>query len=63
MMSANTRRWFWGALISLNTGLIFFNGALGLWEWASFNFLSALGCWVGFFIADKNHKKENDNGD
>ena len=30
---------------------------------ATVNILSALGCWVGYFIAEKDHEKENENGD
>ncbi len=63
MISPNIRRWFWGCLVGINTLMILFNGAMAMYDWAIVNFLSALGCWVGFFIAEKDLNKENENGD
>tara|TARA_A100001037_G_C14996879_1_gene565134 strand:+ start:266 stop:472 length:207 start_codon:yes stop_codon:yes gene_type:complete len=63
MMSPITRKWFWGALVGLNTLMILFNAQLAMYDWAVVNFLSALGCWVGFFIAERDLNKEKENGD
>lgn len=63
MISPNVRRWFWGTCIGLNTLMILFNLQMTLYDWAVVNFLSALGCWVGFFMADKDFNKEKENGD
>ena len=63
MISPNLRRWFWGICIALNSFMILFNAQLAMYDWAVVNFLSALGCWVGYFIADKDLNKEKENGD
>jgi len=63
MITPRARKWFWGSLIGINSGMILLNCQLGLWDWAFVNFLSALGCWVGFFIADRDYNKEKENGD
>ena len=63
MMTPIARKWFWGVLIALNSWMILFNAYLAWYDWAIVNFLSALGCWVGYFIADKDLNKEKENGD
>tara|TARA_E500000331_G_C17219654_1_gene697477 strand:+ start:1010 stop:1201 length:192 start_codon:yes stop_codon:yes gene_type:complete len=63
MISPNVRRWFWGVCIGINTLMILFNLQMTLYDWATVNFLSALGCWVGYFMADKDFNKEKENGD
>lgn len=63
MMSPNVRRWFWGVCIAINSLMILFNMSMTFYDWAVVNFLSALCCWVGYFIADNDYKKENENGD
>ncbi len=49
--------------IGINTLMILFNLQMTLYDWATVNFLSALGCWVGYFMADKDFNKEKENGD
>jgi len=63
MMSPNVRRWFWGICIGLNTLMLLFNVQIAFYDWAVVNFLSALCCWVGYFMADNDLRKEKENGD
>ena len=63
MITPNARRWFWGTCIVINSLMMLFNAQLAMYDWTVVNFLSALGCWVGYFIADKEFNKEKEDGD
>ena len=63
MISTKLRKWFWGSLVGLNTFLFIMSMQMDNKDLATVNILSALGCWVGYFIAEKDHEKESENGD
>jgi peptidoglycan/LPS O-acetylase OafA/YrhL len=52
---------FWAVLIVLNTVMILANITAEDNSAASLAFLSALGCWVGFFQSKNYRNKERDN--
>ena len=54
---------FWAAMIVLNTVMIMMNISLEDNDAAGLAFLSALGCWVGFFQSKFAREEKNDSKD